>query len=79
MQSATHHSSGARQRAKRCAVPRLIDETRGSSRYRDRRLSPEPRAPDAAGVGDARKTAAAPLRVNGQLAWPTAEIRRLLG
>lgn len=79
MQLATHHSSDARDGASAAQFPPLDRETRAAvdtetAAYHLNRKPQTLRCWAAFESGPLR-----PLRVNGRLAWPTAEIRRLLG
>lgn len=79
MQHATHHSSEARNSAAAAQFPPLDRETRSAvdTETAAFHLSREPqtlRVWACKENGPLR-----PLRVHGRLAWPTAEIRRLLG
>lgn len=79
MQTAMHHSAEVRQAATGPAFVPLDRETRAAvdTETAAYHLSREPqtlRVWACKENGPLR-----PLRVNGRLAWPTAEIRRLLG
>lgn len=79
MQPATHQSSEASNGADAAQFPPLDRETRAAvdTETAAYHLSREPqtlRVWACKENGPLR-----PLRVNGRLAWPTAEIRRLLG
>ena len=79
MQSTTHHSSEVRKGANAAQFPPLDLEARTAvdtacAAFHVCRQPQTLRAWACKGNGPIR-----PLRVNGRLAWPTAEIRRLLG
>lgn len=79
MQHATHHSAEVRMAAAAQSFPPLDLETRAAvdTETAAYHLSREPqtlRVWACKENGPLR-----PLRVHGRLAWPTAEIRRLLG
>lgn len=79
MQTATHHSPEARQAATGPAIVPLDRETRpavdtATAAYYLSRQPQTLRAWACLENGPLR-----PVRVHGRLAWPTAEIRRLLG
>ena len=79
MQTATHHGIEARQGATGPAYVSLADETRAAvdtatAAYHLNRQPQTLRGWACLENGPLR-----PVRVHGRLAWPTAEIRRLLG
>jgi hypothetical protein len=79
MQTATHHSAEARQAATGSAFVSLDRETRAAvdtatAAYHLNRQPQTLRGWACKEDGPLR-----PIRVNGRLAWPTAELRRLLG
>jgi hypothetical protein len=79
MQPETHHSSEARNRADATQFPPLDRETRAAvdTETAAYHLSREPqtlRVWACKEIGPLR-----PLRVNGRLAWPVSELRRVLG
>ena len=79
MQTATHHSSEARMGATAAPFPPLELENRPTvatdqAAYYLTRQQQTLRGWACREDGPLR-----PLRVHGRLAWPTAEIRRLLG
>lgn len=79
MQTATHHSSEASAGATAAQFPSLELENRPTvpteqAAYYLHRRQQTLRCWAAFESGPLR-----PLRVNGRLAWPTSEIRRLLG
>ena len=79
METATHHSADVRQAATGPAFISLDRETRAAvdtacAAYHLSRQPQTLRAWACLENGPLR-----PVRVHGRLAWPTAEIRRLLG
>jgi hypothetical protein len=79
MQTATYHSSEAHNSANAAPFTPLDRETRTTvdTETAAYHLS---REPQTLRVWACRETGPLrPLRVHGRLAWPTAEIRRLLG
>ncbi len=79
METATHHSREARTGAIASPVPPLDRETRTALDTATAAFHLSRQAQTLRGWACKENGPLRPVRVNGRLAWPTAEIRRLLG
>lgn len=80
MQTATHHSTDVRQAATGPAFVSLDRETRAAvdTATAAYHLSRQPQTLRGWAMRDGTGPLR-PLRINGRLAWPVAELRRVLG